>query len=199
MIMFSTNVLYLDLICFIILVCAFIPAWILLVLGWQICSLDIDSAHNNESDIVEFFWTVVPSATVMIMCYLNVNCMTLEIMDSPTSVVKVVGHQWYWNYDLGAGVIYDSIMGAFVDSVNKPLRLIGGVVTQVLITSADVIHSFSVPALNLKLDAIPGRLNGVSCVSNCFGIYTGYCTELCGAGHAYMPVVIEVVMEQNCF
>lgn len=88
---------------------------------------------------------------------------------------------------------YDSLMADFIDSVDKPLRLTYKVSTCVLVTSSDVIHSFALPELNLKVDAIPGRVNQTLFYPDRLGTFVGYCRELCGAGHAYMPIVVEVV------
>lgn len=88
---------------------------------------------------------------------------------------------------------YDSVMLDFLDVVDKPFRLCLHRYYTLAVTSADVIHSFSVPDFNLKLDAIPGRINQMRFCPDRLGSFVGYCTELCGAGHGYMPVVLEVV------
>lgn len=84
-------------------------------------------------------------------------------------------------------------MSDFVNGVDKPLRLKVKVPYHLLVTSADVIHSFALPEFNLKVDGIPGRINQVFFCSDRLGVFVGYCSELCGAGHAYMPIVMEVV------
>lgn len=89
---------------------------------------------------------------------------------------------------------YDSVMLDFIDSVKKPLRLYYKLPSCLLVTSADVIHSFALPSFNLKLDAIPGRVNQLLFCPDRVGVFVGYCRELCGAGHAYMPIVAEVVV-----
>nr|YP_009261937.1 cytochrome c oxidase subunit II [Echinochasmus japonicus]AKL39065.1 cytochrome c oxidase subunit II [Echinochasmus japonicus] len=187
------NSLYMDLVYFIICVCSFIPVWVFLLLSYQL-GFDNTSMHANESGELELFWTAVPTATVTVMCLLNVQCMSLDYLDVPNVIVKVVGRQWYWSYDVqGFEGEYDSVIGDFVSSVDKPLRLCLHVFHRFLVTSSDVIHSFSVPRFNMKLDAIPGRINHVLYCPDRLGVFVGYCTELCGAGHAYMPVVVEVV------
>lgn len=77
--------------------------------------------------------------------------------------------------------------------VDKPMQLEQGNYYRLLVASEDVIHGFSVPDLGIKIDAIPGRLNSVVFFADRFGVFVGYCTELCGVGHGYMPVVIEIV------
>jgi cytochrome c oxidase subunit 2 len=84
-------------------------------------------------------------------------------------------------------------MRDFVGSVDKPLRLRVNTPYHLLVTSADVIHSFALPEYNLKVDGIPGRINQIYFCPERLGVFVGYCRELCGAGHAYMPIVVEVV------
>lgn len=88
-------------------------------------------------------------------------------------------------------------MTDFVDSVDKPLCLELHNYYHLVVTSSDVIHSFSLPELNLKVDAIPGRLNQRVIFADHLGRFVGYCRELCGAGHAYMPIVLEVVASER--
>lgn len=77
--------------------------------------------------------------------------------------------------------------------VDKPLCLLYGKTYHLVVTSGDVIHSFHVPSLNIKMDAVPGRLNHLFYHPQCYGVFTGYCAELCGVKHGVMPIVIEVV------
>lgn len=83
----------------------------------------------------------------------------------------------------------------FIDSVDKPLRLSVDHCHELIVTSADVIHSFSLPAFSVKVDAVPGRINQYYFFPDRVGSFVGYCSELCGAGHAYMPIVAEVVQD----
>jgi len=90
-------------------------------------------------------------------------------------------------------------MTDLIRGVDKPLRLFFQSPCNILVTSADVIHSFSIPDLGIKVDAIPGRINQNYLFPDRMGIFSGYCTELCGAGHAYMPVVLEVLKRAELF
>nr|YP_010693889.1 cytochrome c oxidase subunit II [Morishitium polonicum]WCD42526.1 cytochrome c oxidase subunit 2 [Morishitium polonicum] len=191
--MVSMNVLYMDLINYIILICSFIPTWVFVVLIWQISSFDGISSQNNESNIVEFFWTVLPTIAVTILCFLNLQCVISDVLDVDCKIIKIVGRQWYWSYNVCEEGMYDSVMLDFINSVDKPLRMTLYDFHRLMVTSSDVIHSFSIPEFNIKLDAIPGRLNSLIYCPDRYGIFTGYCAELCGAGHAYMPIVVEVV------
>jgi cytochrome c oxidase subunit 2 len=148
-------------------------------------------------------------------------------MDNETLVIKVTGHQWYWSYeslhydvtnkkyvetaydsymDTGeTNIAIEDFMKIYKDrpftrllSVDKPLILPTNVKIQILVTSTDVIHSWAVPALGIKVDAVPGRLNQVTFIILKEGIYFGQCSELCGVNHSYMPIeIIALPMRQN--
>nr|ALV85188.1 cytochrome c oxidase subunit II [Schistosoma japonicum]ALV85200.1 cytochrome c oxidase subunit II [Schistosoma japonicum]ALV85212.1 cytochrome c oxidase subunit II [Schistosoma japonicum]ALV85224.1 cytochrome c oxidase subunit II [Schistosoma japonicum]ALV85236.1 cytochrome c oxidase subunit II [Schistosoma japonicum] len=186
--------IYYDLVNYVLFLCCFIPLWCMIVMCYQIySSSNMSIMLPNESPFLEFIWTLIPTLMVMILCFFNLNYLiynSVQVMNEP---IKIVGHQWYWTYELLDGSVYDSFMTDFVNGVNKPLRLERNISYILLITSDDVIHSFSVPDLGLKMDAIPGRINSVIGSFDRFGVFIGYCTELCGAGHSYMPIVVEVV------
>lgn len=156
---------------------------------------------EDENNFVEFAWTVIPTFAVLGLCYFNLRCLSHDYFTPAKHVVKIIGHQWYWRYDVSChygGGCYDSIMGDFINSVDKPLRLCSSCPYSLLVTSADVIHSFSLPSFNFKMDAVPGRINQVRFLVDRVGVFVGYCSELCGAGHAYMPIVVEVVGCKLC-
>nr|YP_010853278.1 cytochrome c oxidase subunit II [Metorchis bilis]WGM81697.1 cytochrome c oxidase subunit 2 [Metorchis bilis] len=189
------NMIYDNLTLYLLALCAFIPGWVFLMLGWQIVGDYSLSSSSNESNTVELAWTFIPTGLVAYLCLLNLICLAEDLPVPIESIIKVIGRQWYWSYEVsGREYGYDSVMSDFVDSVDKPLRLSVYDFYQLAVTSSDVIHSFSIPELELKVDAIPGRINQSVFYMDRVGIYVGYCTELCGAGHAYMPVVIEVVI-----
>lgn len=131
---------------------------------------------------------------VLVLCALNVRFLRGNVDSYVEETVRVTGRQWYWSYDY-AGGSYDSYPCNDQFHVDKPIRLMFGKSYRFLVTSADVIHSFAIPGLGLKMDAIPGRLNQFLFIPDRFGSFKGYCSELCGAGHSYMPIVIEVVGE----
>nr|YP_002122309.2 cytochrome c oxidase subunit II [Opisthorchis felineus]ACF93442.2 cytochrome c oxidase subunit II [Opisthorchis felineus] len=189
------NMVYDNLTLYLLVLCTFIPAWVFLMLGWQISGDWSLSSSSNENNTVELAWTFIPTGLVGYLCLLNLVCVTEELPVGVESVVKVIGRQWYWSYEVaGLESGYDSVMTDFIDSVDKPLRLNIYDFYQLAVTSSDVIHSFSIPELQLKIDAIPGRINQSIFFMDRVGVYVGYCTELCGAGHAYMPIVVEVVI-----
>jgi len=114
------------------------------------------------------------------------------------STSKVIGHQWYWSYESSDKSIigFDSYMS------HSALRLLGtdallttssSLVLRFLITSADVLHSFAVPSLGLKADAVPGRLNSLSTYLERPGVFYGQCSEICGANHSFIPIGLQVL------
>ena len=120
------------------------------------------------------------------------------------STIKVIGNQWYWSYEIPSynnyEKIFDSVMVPEVDLHEGYLRLLEvdnrlflpiEKQLRLLITSTDVLHSWAVPSLGVKMDAVPGRLNQVSLWINRTGVYYGQCSEICGINHSFMPIVIE--------
>lgn len=118
-------------------------------------------------------------------------------MGYPSSTSKVIGHQWYWSYESSdlSIVRFDSYLS------HSPIRLLGtdallstysSLVLRFLISSADVLHSFAVPALGLKADAVPGRLNSLSTYLERPGVFYGQCSEICGANHSFIPIGLQV-------
>nr|UFQ88744.1 cytochrome c oxidase subunit II [Rhinebothrium scobinae]UFQ88756.1 cytochrome c oxidase subunit II [Rhinebothrium scobinae] len=187
----NVSIVYYDIVCYVIAVCIFILCFVYFLLYWNSFSAgSINFGADNQ--FIELTWTIIPTLVVLVLCVLNVNFITSGLDCLSSITIKIVGHQWYWSYDYPEGS-YDSFVCKDGFQVDKPLRLSYGVPYHLIVTSADVIHSFSVPALNLKMDAIPGRLNHLYFCPSYFGVFTGYCAELCGAGHSYMPIVMEVV------
>lgn len=163
---------------------------------------------------IEIAWTIAPS---LILVFIAIPSFALlysmdEIVD-PAVTVKAIGHQWYWSYEYAdynqsdePSVAFDSYMIPEDDLEEGSLRLLdvdNRVVIPVsthirlLITSADVLHSWAVPSLGIKCDAVPGRLNGVNMFVKRQGVFYGQCSELCGANHGFMPIVVECVSLQD--
>nr|WCH58150.1 cytochrome c oxidase subunit II [Holostephanus sp. FJ-2023] len=191
--MIINTLTYFDLVSFILALCAFIPCWVFSVLGWQIFSYGNVIKLKSDSGFIEFCWTVFPALAVCLLCFLNIQFLAGDFLSIPGRIYKIVGRQWYWSYESGADSYYDSMMSDFVGGVDKPMRLIYGVPYKLAVTSSDVIHSFSLPDYHVKVDAIPGRINQTIFYPDRLGVFIGYCSELCGAGHAYMPIVLEIV------
>ena len=163
--------------------------------------------HNTQVEIV---WTVAPVLILMFIAIFSFRLLyAYHDMPKPDLTIKATGNQWYWNYtypDHG-GFNFDSLILAEdkAKAVNKPYRLgvdnplvvPTGKVVRVLVTGADVIHDFALPAFGLKTDAVPGKVNETWFKADKPGIYYGQCSELCGVDHAFMPIEIDVVSQDQ--
>nr|YP_009122694.1 cytochrome c oxidase subunit II [Pygoplites diacanthus]AJK29828.1 cytochrome oxidase subunit 2 [Pygoplites diacanthus]AKQ49234.1 cytochrome c oxidase subunit II [Pygoplites diacanthus] len=162
-----------------------------------------------DSQEIEIIWTVLP-AIILIMIALP-SLRILYIMDEvndPHLTVKAMGHQWYWSYEytdyeeLG----FDSYMIPTQDLMPGQFRLLETdhrmVVPvespiRVLVSAEDVLHSWAVPTLGVKMDAVPGRLNQTAFITSRPGVFYGQCSEICGANHSFMPIVVEAVLLES--
>jgi cytochrome c oxidase subunit 2 len=161
-------------------------------------------SRTTHNTLIEVAWTLIP---VMILVGIAVPSFRLlfEQLDIPKAdlTVKATGKQWYWSYaypDNGK-FEFDSLL-----SKDKQPRLLGvdnemvvpvNKIVRVQTTGADVIHSFAVPAFGIKIDAIPGRLNETWFKATKTGMFYGQCSELCGKDHAFMPIAVRVVSDQE--
>nr|NP_042254.1 cytochrome oxidase, subunit II [Prototheca wickerhamii]AAD12642.1 cytochrome oxidase, subunit II [Prototheca wickerhamii] len=164
--------------------------------------------------LIEIVWTITPS---LILIFIAVPSFALlysldEVVD-PAVTIKAIGHQWYWSYEYSDYSIADDQSIAF-DSYMIPdddlelgqyrlLEVDNRVVVpvdthiRVIITAADVLHSWAIPSLGVKCDAVPGRLNQIPMFIKREGVFYGQCSELCGTNHAFMPIVVEAVSLEN--
>nr|AQM40008.1 cytochrome c oxidase subunit 2 [Tettigonia chinensis] len=159
-----------------------------------------------EGQTIEVIWTILPAITLIFIALPSLRLLYLldESMD-PLITVKTVGHQWYWSYeytDFSTPYEFDSYMLPYNEMPTNGFRLLDvdnrtvlpmNTQIRMLITAADVLHSWTVPALGVKVDATPGRLNQTSFFMNRPGLYYGQCSEICGANHSFMPIVIESI------
>jgi cytochrome c oxidase subunit 2 len=166
--------------------------------------------YFTHGTVIELIWTVTPALVLVAIAFPSFRLLYLmdEVID-PAITVKAVGSQWFWSYeysdyisDSGEPIAFDSFMVPEADLEEGQFRLLevdNRVVLPVdthvrfILTGSDVIHSFAIPALGLKLDAIPGRLNQTSTFINREGLFYGQCSEICGVNHGFMPIVIEAV------
>nr|ACV92160.1 cytochrome c oxidase subunit II [Pinctada maxima] len=160
----------------------------------------------QREEWLEALWTMVPMAILFMLCCPSYKLLCLlEDLSDPKCTVKVVGNQWYWQYEYDD---YESLMlsqymvsygsglglGGFRNlEVDRPAVLPYHVWIRVAVTSFDVIHSWTLPCLAVKVDGVPGRLNQVPLYIRLPGVYHGQCSEICGANHAFMPIMVEAV------
>jgi len=164
--------------------------------------------------VIEVVWTMIPAMVLVIIAIPSFALLySLDEAVDPALTVKIVGHQWYWSYEYsdyaneaGDTIGFDSYMRPDDELVEGQLRLLevdNRVVLPVrthvrlIITAADVLHSWAVPSLGVKMDACPGRLNQASVFVTRPGVFYGQCSELCGVNHGFMPIAVEAMSLDN--
>nr|ANQ92678.1 cytochrome c oxidase subunit II [Bathynomus sp. YS-2016] len=178
------------------------------LVGYIMSSVFFNHLTNRsmlESQTTEVIWTILPAFVLIFVAFPSLRLLYLldEVM-GPGLTLKAIGHQWYWSYEYSdfMGVEFDSYMVPADSLSPSGFRLLEtdnhtvlpmGVQVRVLVTAEDVIHSWAVPALGVKGDAVPGRLNQLSFTCLRPGLYYGQCSEICGANHSFMPITIESV------
>lgn len=168
----------------------------------------LDGNKITHGTSLELIWTIIPSFILILIAIPSFSLLyAMDEIIEPILTVKVTGHQWYWTYEGVCNVAGDLIKGnldqhmLFEDELNfgelrllqcdEPLDLPINVHMNVLVTSSDVLHSWAVPSLGFKIDAIPGRLNQFHLYIKREGVYYGQCSELCGVNHGFMPIMIR--------
>ena len=188
----------------------FIISFVLLIMIYILINKYIN-INLLESQIIECIWTIIP-AIILIQIAIP-SLLLLYILDESIDsslTIKVLGHQWYWRYEYtdfwsirkNIQIEFDSYiipqneleinMFRLLDVDNRTI-IPYKVHIRILISSADVLHAWTVPSLGVKADAIPGRLNQVRFIRQRPGIFFGQCSEICGANHSFMPIVIEII------
>nr|YP_010384991.1 cytochrome c oxidase subunit II [Plagusia squamosa]UPL65001.1 cytochrome oxidase subunit II [Plagusia squamosa] len=158
-----------------------------------------------ENQPIEVIWTSIPAIILIFIALPSLRLLyLLDEVNTPSLTLKTIGHQWYWSYEYSdfLQVEFDSYMIPSNELENSGFRLLDvdnrtvlpmNMQIRVLISATDVIHSWTVPSLGIKADAIPGRLNQTSFLINRPGLFYGQCSEICGANHSFMPIVVESV------
>nr|YP_009003525.1 cytochrome c oxidase subunit II [Ichthyophis bombayensis]AGZ18998.1 cytochrome c oxidase subunit II [Ichthyophis bombayensis] len=165
----------------------------------------LTNTNSMDAQEVEMVWTILPAIIMIVIALPSLRILYLmdEISD-PHLTVKSIGHQWYWSYEFTDydTMMFDSYMVPSNDLTPGQFRLLevdNRMVipmespVRMLITAEDVLHSWAIPSLGVKTDAIPGRLNQTTFIATRPGVYYGQCSEICGANHSFMPIVIESV------
>jgi len=183
--------------------------WILICVMYVFCAVLIEPKLDRyflDSHILETIWTLAPMLILLLIAFPSLYLLYLiEEIYHPALSIKVVGHQWYWEYQilsLSKRERFDSYMVYYTKSspnlfynLDVDNRLILPTLSHLLflITSADVLHSWTVPSLGIKIDACPGRLNYLTSLVQQAGVYYGQCSEICGSNHRFIPIVVEFV------
>ena len=170
--------------------------------------------YLNHGTLIELVWTITPALVLIAIAFPSFRLLyLLDEVISPTITIKVVGHQWYWSYeysdyttDSGDSIDFDSYMIPESDLELGQFRLLdvdnrmivpADCHIRLIVTGSDVLHSFAVPSLGIKMDAVPGRLNQTSILAERTGVFYGQCSEICGIWHGFMPIAVEAVSVQD--
>lgn len=164
------------------------------------------TAHNTKLEVI---WTTIPILILVVIAIPSLRThYFMERVVEPEMTLKVTGYQWYWHYDYPdhGGFGFDSYLIKDADlkpgqhrllTVDNNIVVPVDTVVRVQMTAADVIHSWAVPAFGVKRDAVPGRLNESWFKATKLGRFYGQCSELCGVGHGFMPIVVDVVSKED--
>jgi len=157
-----------------------------------------------EGQEIETIWTILPAILLIFIAIPSLKTLYLiEDTKTPNLTIKITGHQWYWSYE------YTSINSTETENFIERSRIIRllktreiinipvNTITRLLVTSADVIHSWTIPSIGLKVDAMPGRLNQIFISSKRIGLFTGQCSEICGTNHSFMPILLQVTSQKE--
>nr|YP_010260051.1 cytochrome c oxidase subunit II [Eudynamys scolopaceus]UIX54791.1 cytochrome c oxidase subunit II [Eudynamys scolopaceus]UKP90055.1 cytochrome c oxidase subunit II [Eudynamys scolopaceus] len=161
------------------------------------------SSNTVDAQEIELIWTILPAIVLILLALPSLQILyMMDEIDEPDLTLKAIGHQWYWSYEYTdfKDLTFDSYMIPTAELPPGHFRLLEvdhRVIipmeshVRMIITASDVLHSWAVPTLGVKTDAIPGRLNQTSFITTRPGIFYGQCSEICGANHSYMPIVVE--------
>ena len=186
----------------IVLFVIFLIAYVLFRFNAKSNPISSKFSHNLT---IEVIWTVVPIIILIIIAIPSFRILKMTEFSPPTDLtIKVVGSQWFWTYSYPdhGNIEFDSYMIQDADLKLGQIRLLEvdnrvvvpqGKVIKFLITASDVLHSFAIPSLGIKMDAVPGRINQTWTKIDKKGVYYGQCSELCGVKHGFMPIAVEVV------
>jgi cytochrome c oxidase subunit 2 len=164
------------------------------------------TTHNTP---IEIAWTIIPVVILAVIAVPSFRLLFLELdVPTPDLTIKATGKQWFWSYSYpdNGNFEFDSLMVAEKDLKPGQPRLLTAdnemvvpvnKVVLVLVTGADVIHSFTVPSFGIRIDAVPGRMNETWFKATIEGMFYGQCSELCGKDHSFMPIAVRVVNDSD--
>lgn len=156
-----------------------------------------------EGQEIELIWTLIPAIILIFIALPSLRLLyLLDEINNPLVSIKTIGHQWYWSYEYSdfSKIEFDSYIASLNELPNYGFRLLDvdnriaipyKSRIRLIVTAADVLHSWTIPSLSVKIDATPGRLNQSTFYLNRTGVFFGQCSEICGANHRFIPIVIE--------
>nr|QOV03257.1 cytochrome c oxidase subunit II [Orfelia nemoralis] len=185
-----------------------ILSMITMLVSYVMMSLFLNLYINRfllSGQMIEIIWTVLPAIILIFIALPSLRLLyLLDEINMPSISLKSIGHQWYWKYEYSDfnNIEFDSYMIQPMDMNINNIRLLDvdnrtvipmNMQIRILITANDVLHSWTIPSLGVKVDATPGRLNQTNFMINRPGLYYGQCSEICGANHSFMPIVLESI------
>jgi cytochrome c oxidase subunit 2 len=197
---------------FVIICIVLIVAWLLYTLLYNFTELEANKTKLfTHSTVLEIIWTSIPAQTLLILAWPSFSLLySLDEISNPELTLKILGHQWYWGYEISDfntcsdthKLRYSSYMltneflkrnsiGLFRTlETNKRIILPMNTHLRLLITAVDVLHSWTIPSFGVKIDACPGRLNQINLFIKRMGVFFGQCSEICGVNHGFMPIAV---------
>nr|AYQ19028.1 cytochrome c oxidase subunit 2 [Amarygmini sp. ACP-2013] len=181
---------------------------ITILVGQMMSSLFFNKLTHRyllEGQMIEIIWTILPAITLIFIALPSLRLIyILDETNNPMISIKTIGHQWYWSYEYSdfKNIEFDSYMIPSNEMLNFNFRLLDvdnrmviPFLSQIrlIVSAADVIHSWTIPSLGVKIDATPGRLNQASFTTARSTLLYGQCSEICGANHSFMPIVAESI------
>jgi cytochrome c oxidase subunit 2 len=187
---------------------AFVLALLLIVIVRFNARANPTPSRTTHNTPIEIIWTIVPVIILAAIAVPSFRLLFVQLeVPTPDVTVKVTGKQWFWSYSYPDSKFeFDSLMVQDKDLKPGQLRLLAvdnemvvpiNKVVHVLVTGADVIHSFTVPSFGIRMDAVPGRINETWFKATIEGVFYGQCSELCGKDHAFMPIAVRVVKQAD--
>nr|AZL93375.1 cytochrome c oxidase subunit 2 [Pimpla luctuosa] len=183
---------------------------ITIIIIYIISSIILNNMTNKfimQNQTIEIIWTIIPMIILIYMAMPSLKILYLnDEINDPLISIKSIGHQWYWSYEYSdfKNIDFNSFMTKsdmlnhfrLLDVDNRMIIPFNNQI-RMLINSIDVIHSWTIPSLGIKIDSIPGRINQTLMLINRPGIFFGQCSEICGMNHSFMPIVIECTSNLN--
>ena len=194
---------------------------VLVLLAWVIikyrASANPVPSRTSHNTMIEVIWTVAPVVILLFLAVPSFQLLTAQYTppEDPALTIKATGNQWNWDYEyqveepisFNAAMLTDELRGQLgkedraayprLLAVDNDVVVPVNTTVRILVTASDVLHAFAVPAFGIKTDAVPGRINEIWFKAEREGIYYGQCSELCGKDHAFMPIAVRVVSQEE--